>query len=158
MTAQPDSHHRKYIVYLNDWFKHQGPNGVHICMSFEVLGPNLLNLIRQSKHQGLEIDRVKKMTKQILMGLEYMHDKCGIIHTDLKPENVLVGVTVSDGFAEEIENFQVKQKELVHQSKPLTKIKKKRILYRERVKAKKQEEKKMEDTDLSMETRKTADS
>ena len=28
--------------------------------------------------------------KQVLQGLQYLHNKCKIIHTDIKPENVLV--------------------------------------------------------------------
>ena len=55
-------------------------------MTFEVLGPNLLTLIRLNKHRGLQTQVVKRITKQILMGLDYLHRECGIIHTDLKPE------------------------------------------------------------------------
>ena len=33
------------------------------------------------------------MAKQCLMGLDYLHRMCNIIHTDLKPENVLVCLT-----------------------------------------------------------------
>ena len=35
---------------------------------------------------------VKQITKQVLLGLDYMHRECGIIHTDLKPENVLIEI------------------------------------------------------------------
>ena len=35
---------------------------------------------------------VKQITKQVLLGLDYLHRECGIIHTDLKPENVLIEV------------------------------------------------------------------
>lgn len=55
-------------------------------MSFEVLGSNLLTIIRQYRHRGLPILVVKRIVKQVLMGLDYLHRECGIIHTDLKPE------------------------------------------------------------------------
>jgi len=29
---------------------------------------------------------------QTLEALDYLHDKCKIIHTDIKPENILIGV------------------------------------------------------------------
>ena len=31
----------------------------------------------------------REITRQCLMGLDYMHRICNIIHTDLKPENVV---------------------------------------------------------------------
>jgi len=32
----------------------------------------------------------RKIAQQILLGLDYLHNICNIIHTDLKPENVLL--------------------------------------------------------------------
>jgi serine/threonine protein kinase len=32
---------------------------------------------------------------QVLQGLHYLHTKCNIIHTDLKPENVLMSISES---------------------------------------------------------------
>lgn len=85
-TANRDAPGREFVVELVDSFKHRGPHGTHVCMGFEVLGPNLLTLIRQYHHRGIPMDIVKRITKQILMGLDYMHRECEIIHTDLKPE------------------------------------------------------------------------
>ena len=33
------------------------------------------------------------LAKQILIGLDFLHRICGVIHTDLKPENVLLCLT-----------------------------------------------------------------
>ncbi|CAG8643050.1 10460_t:CDS:2, partial [Dentiscutata heterogama] len=90
VDANPDAPGRKHVVELLDHFQHRGPNGVHVCMVFEVLGENLLSLIKRYNHRGIPAHLVKQITKQVLMGLDYMHRECGIIHTDLKPENVLV--------------------------------------------------------------------
>jgi serine/threonine protein kinase len=32
-------------------------------------------------------------TAQVLEGLDYLHTKCRIIHTDIKPENILICVS-----------------------------------------------------------------
>ncbi|KAJ9099262.1 hypothetical protein QFC21_004143 [Naganishia friedmannii] len=81
---------RDHTVQLLDDFRHEGENGSHVCMVFEVLGENLLGLIKRYQHRGVPQHIVKQITKQVLMGLDYLHTECGIIHTDLKPENVLI--------------------------------------------------------------------
>lgn len=85
--------HRQRVVQLLDDFKVAGVNGIHICMVFEVLGHHLLKLIIRSNYQGIPLHNVKLITKQVLEGLAYLHTKCKIIHTDIKPENVLISMT-----------------------------------------------------------------
>lgn len=92
VKTNPSAPGRKYVVELLDHFIHQGPNGSHVCMVFEVLGENLLTMIKRYRHQGIPVHLVQQILHQVLMGLDYMHRECGIIHTDLKPENVLVCV------------------------------------------------------------------
>jgi len=92
VQANPEAPGRKFVVELLDNFTHEGPNGKHVCMVFEVLGENLLSLIRRHHHRGIPVHLVQQIIYQVLMGLDYMHRECGIIHTDLKPENVLVCV------------------------------------------------------------------
>ncbi|EGN96354.1 hypothetical protein SERLA73DRAFT_112633 [Serpula lacrymans var. lacrymans S7.3] len=81
---------RSHVISFLDHFRHKGPNGVHVCMVFEVLGENLLGLIKRHQNKGVPMPLVKQIAKQVLLGLDYMHRCCGVIHTDLKPENVLI--------------------------------------------------------------------
>ncbi|KAM5535771.1 hypothetical protein V8D89_010585 [Ganoderma adspersum] len=81
---------RSHVISFLDHFRHKGPNGTHVCMVFEVLGENLLGLIKRHQNKGVPMQLVKQIAKQILLGLDYMHRCCGVIHTDLKPENVLI--------------------------------------------------------------------
>ncbi|XP_033647137.1 SRSF protein kinase 3-like isoform X2 [Asterias rubens] len=88
-TADPN---RERVVQLLDDFKVSGVNGTHVCMVFEVLGNNLLKPIIKSKYMGLPISQVRSIIIQTLEGLDYLHTKCNIIHTDIKPENILMCV------------------------------------------------------------------
>jgi serine/threonine-protein kinase SRPK3 len=99
---------RSHVISFLDHFRHKGPNGTHVCMVFEVLGENLLGLIKRHQNRGVPHDIVRQIAKQILLGLDYMHRCCGVIHTgtssitrlylltkafaDLKPENVLIAI------------------------------------------------------------------
>lgn len=94
---------KKHIVEMLDHFTHYGPNGEHICMVFEVLGESVLGLLarfRKYQHKksaeqcfgGLPIPLARQISKQILIALDYLHRECGLIHTDLKPENVLIEI------------------------------------------------------------------
>ncbi|OSC96845.1 kinase-like protein [Trametes coccinea BRFM310] len=83
---------RSHVISFLDHFRHKGPNGTHVCMVFEVLGENLLGLIKRHQNKGVPMHLVKQIAKQILLGLDYMHRCCGVIHTDLKPENVLISI------------------------------------------------------------------
>jgi serine/threonine-protein kinase SRPK3 len=82
--------HSKHVAMLHDSFFHTGPNGRHMVMVFSMLGCNLLSVIKAYNYRGIPIPVVKNMIRGMCMGLDFLHRKCNIIHTDLKPENVLL--------------------------------------------------------------------
>ncbi|XP_014025308.2 SRSF protein kinase 2 isoform X1 [Salmo salar] len=94
--SDPSDQNKEMVVQLIDDFKISGINGIHVCMVFEVLGHHLLKWIIKSNYQGLPLPCVKSIIKQVLQGLDYLHSKCKIIHTDIKPENILM--CVDDAF------------------------------------------------------------
>jgi len=81
---------RERIVKLLDSFTVSGANGLHMVMVMEPLGCNLLKLIQESHYHGLTLGQVRLIVREVLEGLQYLHEKCHIIHTDIKPENVVV--------------------------------------------------------------------
>ena len=74
-----DSHRNpqsKYIVQLLDHFFHQGPNGTHQCLVFELLGPTV-DAVVEDIHQGedvLEPENILRVSKQLLEAITYMHE------------------------------------------------------------------------------------
>lgn len=65
----------------------------HLCISFEILGRDLFELI-QGKHYSRLLkpfpdSLIKSYALQIFQGLAGIHD-AGIVHCDIKPENILV--------------------------------------------------------------------
>ncbi|KAJ1311347.1 hypothetical protein OPQ81_009840 [Rhizoctonia solani] len=84
------------IVQFLDTFDHKaesdaGPSPVHVCMVFEPLGASLLTLIRAHR-KGVPEHLVRQIARQVLAGLAFLHERCGIIHTDLKPENIMISL------------------------------------------------------------------
>ena len=83
------------ILHLLNSFIYHGQNGKHFCLVFEIMGMSLSDIIKKFNYKGIPISYVKIITKQILIGLDYLHRFCGIIHTDLRPENIWICLTKS---------------------------------------------------------------
>jgi len=90
MNAHAGEPGRAHVVKLLDSFTHDGPHGKHAVMAFEVLGDNLLSLIKHWDYHGVPYAMCRQICMQTCAGLDFLHRVCGIIHTDLKPENILV--------------------------------------------------------------------
>jgi serine/threonine-protein kinase SRPK3 len=73
--------HSKYIVQLLDDFFHQGPNGTHQCLVFELLGPTVDAVVRKIHEweEVLEPDTILRMSEQLLQAINFMHE-VGYVH------------------------------------------------------------------------------
>jgi serine/threonine-protein kinase SRPK3 len=86
---------RMLTTKLLDEFYHNGPNGKHYCIVTNLLGNNLLDMIKRYHYRGLPYVLVQKLATQILTTLTHLHEDHKIIHTDLKPENLLLSSITS---------------------------------------------------------------
>ena len=65
--------------------------GAHHCLVLQLLGPDLLACLHQCPHgTSLHLINMKQVMRQVLQGLVFLHTKADIIHTDIKPENVVL--------------------------------------------------------------------
>ncbi|EMD47135.1 serine/threonine protein kinase ppk15, putative [Entamoeba histolytica KU27] len=74
-----------HIVEMIDHFLYCG----HLCIVQELLGQNLYQMLKEVRLRGMKLSNIKKITRQILEGMSSLNE-AGIVHCDLKPENVLI--------------------------------------------------------------------
>lgn len=108
----------KHVTELLDEFEHEGPNGVHICLVFELMGPSVNSMVEElpwfKPHRyGVKIRYPlwmgKRILKQSLQGLAFLHQN-GIAHGDFQPGNMLFPLkdltNVSDDKLQQNKNYQ----------------------------------------------------
>jgi serine/threonine-protein kinase SRPK3 len=108
VTESPKTLGASHIVGLQDEFKHSGPNGLHVCLVFKPMGPDMSHYRKLFSRAKLPMPVAKRVTKELLMALAFLHDSCQVIHTgspnmlkilllsitdasqDIKPQNILI--------------------------------------------------------------------
>lgn len=83
-----------YVVKMLESFYWKG----YICIVFELMHKSLYQLIKESNFQGMSLANVKVFAWQILMALKFLKvPELGIIHCDLKPENIMLASSQKAG-------------------------------------------------------------
>ncbi|KAL6871714.1 kinase-like domain-containing protein [Trichoderma longibrachiatum] len=78
-----------FVCHLLDDFEHQGPNGTHVCLIFELMGETLRSFGSLFHENMIPEPVMRKFTIQLLVALDFAHDH-NVIHTDIKPANIFV--------------------------------------------------------------------
>ena len=84
-VRQTDCQNRGYqhVVHLIDSFFHNGPNGNHLCLAMELMGPSLLDVQKSFPRKQLSQNLGRQVAKQVLYALGWLHGSCGVIHTGI---------------------------------------------------------------------------
>ncbi|XP_037703095.1 dual specificity tyrosine-phosphorylation-regulated kinase 4 isoform X2 [Choloepus didactylus] len=73
------------VVHMKDFFYFRS----HLCITFELLGINLYELMKNNSFQGFSLSIVRRFTLSVLKCLQMLYVE-KIIHCDLKPENIVL--------------------------------------------------------------------
>lgn len=73
------------FVRAFEFFKHKN----HTCLVFEMLEQNLYDFLKQNKFQPLPLKYIRPIAQQVLTALLKLKS-LGLIHADLKPENIML--------------------------------------------------------------------
>ncbi|KAK5635846.1 hypothetical protein RRF57_011558 [Xylaria bambusicola] len=99
----------RHVTKFLDSFDHEGPNGLHKCLVFEAMGPNVNRMVRElpefkPRTSDMRIryppHMAKSILKQSLQALAFLHGN-GIAHGDFQPGNILFALDNIDSKTEE---------------------------------------------------------
>ncbi|XP_035217716.1 dual specificity tyrosine-phosphorylation-regulated kinase 2-like isoform X2 [Stegodyphus dumicola] len=73
------------VIHMLDHFYFRN----HLCITFELMGCNLYELIKKNQYQGFSLGLIRRFAFSLVQCLRLLHRE-NIIHCDLKPENILL--------------------------------------------------------------------
>lgn len=88
------------IIKKFDHFVFKG----HVCIILELLSNNLFELVARNRYQGLRLNTINYILKQILDAILRIHS-LNLIHCDLKPENILLNLDPEKSIVFKITDF-----------------------------------------------------
>ncbi|GMH27515.1 hypothetical protein Nepgr_029358 [Nepenthes gracilis] len=81
-----DPEDRRHCVRFLSSFKYRN----HLCLVFESLHMNLREVLKKfGRNIGLKLTAVRAYAKQLFIALKHLRN-CGVLHCDIKPDNMLV--------------------------------------------------------------------
>ncbi|KAJ8020799.1 Dual specificity tyrosine-phosphorylation-regulated kinase 4 [Holothuria leucospilota] len=85
VLRRKDRDNSNNVIHMREYFYFRN----HLCITFELLGMNLYELIKKNNFQGFSVALIRRFAYLLLLSLRMLQRE-KIIHCDLKPENILL--------------------------------------------------------------------
>lgn len=80
-----------YLTTITDSFTMTINDDRNVCLISKLMSGSLYDIMKRTRYvNGFPINFVGRITYQILVGLDHLHNKLKLMHTDVKPENILL--------------------------------------------------------------------
>ena len=75
-----------------DSSKPKGPHGQHLCIVYDMLRGLICDTMEKLPGNLFSSDDLRKFVPALLQGLDCIHIECYVVHTDLKLDNIMMGL------------------------------------------------------------------
>ncbi|KXJ88091.1 kinase-like domain-containing protein [Microdochium bolleyi] len=91
---------RDVVRHLLDSFQVKGPDGDHLVLAHEPLGRSIETVIACNNPATIPPSGVRFVLRELLLALDYLHRECDVVHTDIKPDNVMFSISDTSIFTD----------------------------------------------------------
>lgn len=91
-TTNPIHRGYNHVRFMLETFTIKGKYGEHLCVVYDVLREPLDECQQRLPSKLFKSDHLRALLPSLLKGLEYMHSECHVVHTDLKADNIMMGL------------------------------------------------------------------
>lgn len=81
-----------HVRFMLETFTIKAKHGDHLCIVYDVLREPIDECQKRLNKGYFSHTALRQLIPALLKGLDYMHTECHVVHTDLKPDNIMMGL------------------------------------------------------------------
>ena len=92
IKSKSSFHH--HLNWMDDYFSIKIDGEDTTCIVFDLMAGSVNDLLKKNFPEGMPLETVVEIIRQVAIATDALH-KIGYVHTDIKPENLLVATSIS---------------------------------------------------------------
>jgi dual-specificity kinase len=84
--ARHDPPNTRRCIHMKEKFEHVN----HTCMVFDLLEISVFDFLKDNHYNPFPISHIQSFAHQLIHAVDFLHSDLKLIHTDLKPENLML--------------------------------------------------------------------